>query len=504
MSVLFILVLLIENEIIHEGILPAVAEDSCYSNWDCDTTHACCKGDLNTRWVDNNTRDEFHCRPRPWEYSPSDRSCSGFYCTRLSDCGFLKDGRRLCCVLNECQLCELCFDNKVCNSSLACCGRGWWGEPSVCSESCLGEVCQRASQCAHDECCLSNRCSNCSDLGCKDHENCPAKQYCCDPWNTFGNRSCKSSCVAEGCSVSEDCVYPEYCERNQCRLSTKCETSADCKNGSYKCCPLKSNRSVKLCALDCDNLCIKDEDCGPPKLPRQCCYGNSCNRCYYSCTSSSQCSNDYCCNTNNICSDTECFEEACVVTSDCIKPGRFCRKGICDITQQCNSSIDCITSNGEQYQCCYNGNPPYYCGTPNDCHLADLDEHENPSGANHFPNWLFGLLGGCLVLVLVVTIRCYFLRKKRQLSSENAVPDIALSGGSGEREQNTANEIQVRFEHDEPNALPPPYIPNNPIASHGNVYDCPNVPPPPYSFDGEIVPPECNNDPPPQYRLLQF
>lgn len=499
-----LLLILIKNGVIHEGISPVFAHDSCDSNWDCRNfvtgqgDQVCCKGNVSDNI--NNTQDEFHCLPRPWKHSPFDWSCFGFYCTRLSDCGFLEDGRPLCCVSNECRLCERCTYGVCNNTQLSCCGRLYFDK--VCSDSCLGEWCSYSSNCGHGECCRSRRCSNCTDLGCTDHQgDCPVGHHCCDRLNQYGNRSCKTSCVGESCSETDDCMYPEYCKNDLCHLPEKCETDADCKNGSHKCCPLKSNRSVKLCALDCDDVCIKDDDCGSHDArPNQCCYGNSCDRCYFSCRSSSDCLKDYCCNAINICSDGECYDEMCVVTSDCRKPGRFCTNGMCDVTQQCNSSADCITSDGQQYTCCFGGDPPYFCGTYQDCYLADLDNtHENPSGgSNHFPNWLFGLLGGFLVIALIVSTRCYFVRKKPQQLGQNTI----IADCTSERQQNIANEMQFRFEHGDPNL--PPYIPNNPLDSHSNVEYNPNIPPPPYSFDDDTVSPDRNNDPPPQYRLIQL
>ena len=178
------------------------------------------------------------------------------------------------------------------------------------------------------------------------------------------------------------------------------------------------------------------------------------------------------------------------MTSDCVRHQSYCIDGICDSVQQCNSSADCVTSDGYQQLCCIDGHPPNYCSTS-----CDLDLYPKQDNSNQFPNWLFGLLGGFLVLIgLVVARRCYLHRRKLRQSSENAICDAESERGQ--------NETQVGFEHDEPN--PPPYIPSNPLASPGNVDDCPNVPPPPYSFDDEIASPDRNNDPPPQYRLIQL
>ena len=448
MSMLFILVILIMNGIIDEGILSVVAEESCVMS---------------------------------------------------SDCQGRKDGQKSCCMYNTCQPCQQCFNDIDCYYSQTCCFRPELGE-GVCSDSCLGERCQRSSYCASNECCLSNRCSNCSSLGCTDHENCPARHYCCDALNTYGNRSCKTGCVADSCVLDEDCAYPEYCKNNRCSLLKECETYSDCKNGLYKCCPVKSNRFVKLCALDCDNVCASDDDCGPPN---ECCYSNSCHRCYPSCASSSDCPDgELCCHRDKKCTyNSDCGQEACVANSDCVYPGRYCSDGICGISQQCNSSTDCIASGGHQQPCCIDGDPPYYCllllNANAECPVVDSDHEQDNS--NHFPFWLIGVLVGFLVLVLIAAFRCYFLRKKHQQSNENTIHETG-----SERGRNISNEIQVRFEHGEPNACPPPYTPNNPLTSHSNVADCPNVPPPPYSFDNEIFSPDRNNDSPPQYRLFQF
>lgn len=197
---------------------------------------------------------------------------------------------------------------------------------------------------------------------------------------------------------------------------------------------------------------------------------------------------------------SDCGEEACVVTSDCVKPGTYCSDGICSDFKECNSSIDCIAPDGHQQPYCIYGNSINYChklySTSKKCPMKDLDLEEDNS--NHFPNWPFGVLGGLLVLVLIAVFRCYFLRKKRQ-QSESTIHET-----QSEIEQNISNEMQVRFEHGEPDARPPPYIPNNPLTSHSNVDDHPNAPSPPYSFDDEIFSPDHNNDPPPQYRLIQF
>ena len=270
MSKLFILAILITNVIIYKGTLPVFAQRSCDSHSDCNIGQVCCKGDLKPWRLDDNNRDEFHCRKGPHKYL----SCFGFYCTRLSDCGFLRNGSSLCCVHNKCRPCQQCGDNMFCGS-LACCGRGGYGRFQVCSDTCLGENCREDSDCASNECCLSYRCSNkCSVPGCTEHWDCPIGYYCCGPLNTYGDRSCKRSCVAESCAVNNDCVHPEYCKNNRCTTGVRheCQTNSDCKNGSH-----------------------------------ECCYDNNCHRCTDSFTSSSDFPSGYsCCETNNLCSDSEC------------------------------------------------------------------------------------------------------------------------------------------------------------------------------------------------------
>ena len=192
-------------------------------------------------------------------------------------------------------------------------------------------------------------------------------------------------------------------------------------------------------------------------------------------------------------------------TSDCIRPGKFCSNGIRDKIQWCDHDTDCITSDGQQYKCCIDvRQSPYYCGTANQCYLPDDSKQDNHSDGNHFSTWLFGGLGGFLILVLIGAIGCYFQRKKQRRSSRNNVPDPTCSGGRRERRRNVSSDRPLG--NREQNMLLAPYpITNNLLGSHGNIDYIPNVPPPPpYSFDEENVSPDCNMDAPPGYQLTQF
>ncbi len=500
------------NGIFRVGILSTFAYDTCSSHWQCGFDSVCCKTVFSP---------VFRCR-KLYFTTGQTRSCSGYYCTRESDCG-----RELCCESNRCSQCtDSCVTHSECGEWQSCCKGRWW-KPNRCRYTCLYEPCAANSGCGIDECCRYRRCVYCSEPGCTADYHCPTGQHCCDQ-HFYPKSKCRSQCSGGNCTSDKDCTLSARCDSYKCVDRDKCESRANCSQGWF-CCKANWDDNTAYCRQNCiGNTCIDDSDCG---LPEECCSNSRCLKCGASCRSSSDCFNSaVCCKGSsfgdNKCS-SKCDEESCIVSTDCVIPARWCLGGICseaNATKPCNHTSDCIRSDGKQHYCCTDeisglkscnssciGQPcssNHNCTSPNQC----CNSHGScaTSGcAWQFPRWLFGLIIAVAVLLVVTVIWCYSRRKIKQLnrcrSDQNTVQ--MFPGGDGESTQNIhhdpSNEMQVPSSAglDEPSSPPPSYALSN---ASTNTAGNRNIPPPPYSFNDETASPELNNEPPPRYRVIQL
>lgn len=530
MSPLFVRVFLVMNGIFRLQISFTFAQNTCGSHSDCNSDYVCCRSFVSTK---------FRCRKRIFDNTSTTRSCFGYDCANNSDCVGLKDGMKLCCRSNRCGPCPQCVTNSDCNRLRFCCKKAW-DEEARCSYTCIGESCQNNLDCATNECCSSGRCVKCSYPGCcRSRSDCPIDQYCCDKQN---HGKCNWECVGENCDFDRDCAAMEHCHSHKCTKAGKCQTSVDCGDGSY-CCKLYTYNNA-VCARSCiGGMCIHDNDCGASD---ECCLNRRCLKCGDSCTSSFDCfSEAYCCKAatfgQNKCA-SKCFQESCIKSQDCVKPNTWCVGGTCADIKQCNTSTDCITSDGKQYNCCINSASnvcsksciAHECSSDKDCTSTECCEDslcisQSKCGWK-FPNWLIGVFVAITVVVVIALFACYSRSKIRQLnrrqSDENAQQDIVFSDNEHERVQNvysdppseTSISLNTRLHVSPPETqeqiyysisrvshndfiemveLPAPQfenevsherdqsIPNYPLASSGDHIrrtDNPNVPPPAYTF----------------------
>ena len=493
--------------------------DTCRAHWQCYSNNVCCKSNLSR---------VFRCRKQLYISRPLDltRSCNGYYCTSKSDCKGMQNGEELCCLSNRCSPCSeklKCETDLDCEPFQSCCKGAWW-EGGQCRYTCVDKHCTKHTDCGAGECCRSQRCVYCSELGCTSDAQCPSSQQCCDQY-FYPNSKCRNQCSGETCISDKDCTLSTYCDSHICVERDKCTSHANCSDGWF-CCNTDWYNKIRYCGKNCiGNSCMDDSDCG---LPEECCSWNfKCKKCGTSCDSSSDCFNDAVCCKGPTFGESKCAfkcdEESCVKSSDCRSPGKWCLNGICsDATKQCKHNSECIASGGKQYHCCVDKHSglkvcsldcecisDYNCTGANEC--CDSNGSCVTSGCPwKFPKWLLGLFIAVIVLVLIVIICWYYFKKKNLLNRHRSRQNTMIPGPdniSDEMQGLSSAHLESTVHNDrieEPASLPSYRLSNALVSSSSNVAGAANIPPPPYSFDEQIASPELNNEPPPRYRVIQM
>ena len=493
----------------------------CRSHRQCPSQKVCCKSDLSR---------VFRCRKQLYISRPSDLtpSCNGYYCTSKSDCKGTQNGQELCCLSNTCTTCsEKCLTHLDCEPFQSCCKGAWW-EQSQCRYTCVNKFCVQHTDCGIGECCRSQHCVHCSDLGCTSDAQCLSSQRCCDQ-DFYPNSKCRNQCSGESCNSDKDCTLSAYCDSHICLERDKCTSHANCSDGWF-CCKTGWYNKIGYCGQNCiGNSCMDDNDC---VLPEECCGSNfKCKKCGASCQSSSDCFNDAVCCKGPTRGESKCAltckeESSCIESSDCVTPGRWCLNGICsDAIKQCGHNSECIASGGMQYYCCIDKHSrlkicsldcegggcisDHNCTRQNEC--CNSDGSCVTSGCPwKFPRWLLGLFISVIVLVLIVIICWYYFKKKNLLNRHRSGQNIMIPSPENISDEmqglsNTHLEGTVHNDRIEQSASLPSYRLSNALVSSGtNVTGAANIPPPPYSFDDQIASPELNNEPPPRYRVIQM
>ena len=514
---LFVYFLLVANGIYRVELSMFDFDGICTTNWHCTSPKVCCKDHL---------IGIFHCRKQlnhSWSALGSTRSCIGYYCTSKSDCR----ERELCCTSNTCTPCSKeCVTHSDCGKWRSCCKGARW-ERNQCRHTCVNMLCTDHSDCGINECCRSQHCVHCSELGCTADAQCLPSQQCCDQ-HFYPNSKCRNQCSGESCNSDKDCTLSAYCDSHICVERKECTSQANCSDGWF-CCMTGWYQKIGYCSQNCiGNSCMKDSDCA---LPDECCSSNyKCKKCVTSCQSSSDCFNNGVCCEGPAFGESKCAakcnEESCIKSSDCLTPGKWCLNGICsDATKQCRHDSECIASGGKQYYCCIDKHTGLkICSL--DCDGRECISDHNCTGENEccnsdgscvtsgcpwkIPKWLFLLFIAVIMLVLIIIICWCYLKKKNLLNRHRSGQNAMVPGPENRSDEmqglsSTHLDSTVCNDRIEQRASLPSYRLSNALVSSGNnVAGAANIPPPPYSFDSQIASPELNNEPPPRYRVIQM
>lgn len=306
---------------------------SCDTNSDCTETdyicntaqHSCifdcttCTGDM----ICSNAKDS--CIPKPFDCTT---------CTGNRICNDTKDS----CIFD----CSTCKDGETCRQDDGYCATGC-DTDADCSGNPLRTYCSPiAKVCAincHNECIGYKEC-NADQTGCSFKSGwCEKDEHCAN--ESDGKIACNPNTFK--CELPFDCTTcsdTEICRPDFFGCRAECETDDDCADEFFKktCSPI-----AKICAIDCETICIDHETCNSDKTGCTL----SAGRCYdhYDCADEID---------KNFCDATY----TCVVPFDCTQCGEwgncnqnekrcdpkdgFCSdENDCDTWEQCNTTHTC-------------------------------------------------------------------------------------------------------------------------------------------------------------------
>ena len=205
----------------------SLSEGDCSTNFDCAkgaSTRVCCVDDEKTKGCFTDSCIGHFCSTDGDCGGKNEccvlSKCTTYGCTECnssSDCS----PSEYCCkqrYVGEYNVCRRNCVGTSCHSSFDCAGpHEYCSHDKTCWKS--GLLCRKDGDCkGNGECCLSHECVPC--LECSLNSHCPASEYCCKRENSTS--VCRESCVGEKCFGANDCAgRGEYCDLR----SKKCERS---------------------------------------------------------------------------------------------------------------------------------------------------------------------------------------------------------------------------------------------------------------------------------------